>query len=181
MQVEEVKKHAFTQIADAICKLIAWVLGIGVLMMVILIFGNVVLRYGFNSGITVSEEVSRIAFVWITFLGSILALRQKQHLGVNMLVHRMPISLQKWIHLFRQVVILVVLAFVIEGGISETQVGLEASLAVTGLPQALFSGVVLFSAVGMFLVALFDLFVVLLTPANAQNLHKFCTSLTEAD
>jgi TRAP-type C4-dicarboxylate transport system permease small subunit len=37
--------------------------------MVILVFGNVVLRYGFNSGITFSEEVSRFLFVWMVFLG----------------------------------------------------------------------------------------------------------------
>ena len=33
--------------------------------MVIMVFGNVVLRYGFNKGITVSEEVSRWLFVWM--------------------------------------------------------------------------------------------------------------------
>ena len=44
-------------------------------LMVVMVFGNVVLRYGFNSGITVSEELSRWLFVWMTFLGAIVALR----------------------------------------------------------------------------------------------------------
>jgi hypothetical protein len=43
--------------------------------MVILVLGNVVLRYGFNLGITVSEEISRWLFVWLTFLGATLAMR----------------------------------------------------------------------------------------------------------
>ena len=34
-------------------------------VMVVLVFGNVVLRYGFNSGIAFSEEMSRWAFVWL--------------------------------------------------------------------------------------------------------------------
>ncbi|MFX9664927.1 TRAP transporter small permease subunit, partial [Acinetobacter baumannii] len=34
--------------------------------MVVLVFGNVVLRYAFNSGLTMSEEVSRWLFVWLT-------------------------------------------------------------------------------------------------------------------
>ena len=55
-------------------------------VMVVLVFGNVVLRYGFNSGITVSEEISRWLFVWLTFLGAIVALREHGHLGVDMLV-----------------------------------------------------------------------------------------------
>jgi TRAP-type C4-dicarboxylate transport system permease small subunit len=45
-------------------------------VMVVLVFGNVVLRYGFGSGITVSEELSRWLFVWLTFLGALVALRR---------------------------------------------------------------------------------------------------------
>jgi TRAP-type transport system small permease protein len=41
--------------------------------MVIAVFGNVVLRYGFNSGINASEELSRLLFVWMVFLGATLA------------------------------------------------------------------------------------------------------------
>ena len=59
-------------------------------VMVVLVFGNVVLRYGFNLGITVSEELSRLLFVWLTFLGAIVALREHGHLGVDMLVSRLP-------------------------------------------------------------------------------------------
>ena len=49
--------------------------------MVVMVFGNVVLRYGFNSGITVSEELSRWLFVWMTFLGAIVALRNARPPG----------------------------------------------------------------------------------------------------
>ena len=38
-------------------------------VMVLLLFGNVALRYLFNSGINVSDELSRLAFVWMIFLG----------------------------------------------------------------------------------------------------------------
>ena len=54
--------------------------------MVVLVFGNVVLRYGFNSGISVSEEMSRWLFVWLTFLGGVVALHEHAHLGTEMLV-----------------------------------------------------------------------------------------------
>ena len=63
--------------------------------MVVLVFGNVVLRYGFNTGITVSEEVSRWLFVYMTFLGAIVALREHGHLGVDMLVNRLPVAGKK--------------------------------------------------------------------------------------
>jgi TRAP-type mannitol/chloroaromatic compound transport system permease small subunit len=41
-------------------------------LMVILVFGNVVLRYALNTGITISEEVSRFLFVWLTFVAAAL-------------------------------------------------------------------------------------------------------------
>jgi TRAP-type C4-dicarboxylate transport system permease small subunit len=49
--------------------------------MVIMVFGNVVLRYGFNSGLDFSEELSRFFFIWVTFLGAIIAMRENAHLG----------------------------------------------------------------------------------------------------
>ncbi len=54
--------------------------------MVVMVFGNVVLRYGFNSGLNISEEMSRYFFVWLTFIGAILAFRDHQHVGVETFV-----------------------------------------------------------------------------------------------
>jgi TRAP-type C4-dicarboxylate transport system permease small subunit len=57
--------------------------------MVVMVFGNVVLRYVFNSGIMVSEELSRIFFVWLTFIGAILAMHEGSHLGMDNLVSKL--------------------------------------------------------------------------------------------
>ncbi len=54
--------------------------------MVVMVFGNVVLRYGFNSGILVSEEMSRYCFIWLTYIGAMIAMREKAHLGVDTLI-----------------------------------------------------------------------------------------------
>jgi TRAP-type C4-dicarboxylate transport system permease small subunit len=58
---------------DGYCRLLDMVIALFLAIMVVLVFGNVVLRYAFNSGISVSEEVSRWLFVWLTFLGAIVA------------------------------------------------------------------------------------------------------------
>ena len=63
--------------------------------MVLLVFGNVVLRYGFNSGIMFSEEVSRFLFVWMVFLGSVLMLRDNGHLGVHTVTKMLPLAGKK--------------------------------------------------------------------------------------
>ena len=59
-------------------------------IMLVLVFGNVILRYVFNSGITVSEELSRILFVWLTFLGAVVAMKDHAHLGIDSLTKRLP-------------------------------------------------------------------------------------------
>jgi TRAP-type transport system small permease protein len=59
--------------------------------MVIMVFGNVVMRYAFNSGILVSEEMSRYAFIWLTYIGAMIAMREGGHLGVDTLVKKMPL------------------------------------------------------------------------------------------
>lgn len=80
---------------DRICRLLCAVMVLFLAAMVVMVFGNVVLRYAFNSGITVSEELSRWLFVWMTFLGALLALRSHQHLGTDSLVSRLPVKGRK--------------------------------------------------------------------------------------
>jgi TRAP-type transport system small permease protein len=59
--------------------------------MVVMVFGNVVMRYAFNSGILISEEMSRYAFIWLTYIGAMIAMREGGHLGVDSLVKHLPL------------------------------------------------------------------------------------------
>ena len=65
-------------------------LAVLLLAMVLMVFGNVVLRYVFNSGIVVSEELARFCFVWLTFIGAIVAVRDNAHLGMDNVVAALP-------------------------------------------------------------------------------------------
>jgi len=80
---------------DRLCKAMSFVMVVFLALMVVMVFGNVVLRYGFNSGITMSEELSRWLFVWMTFLGALVALRNHAHLGTDTLVARLPVRGKK--------------------------------------------------------------------------------------
>ncbi|WP_165933739.1 TRAP transporter small permease [Aquabacter spiritensis] len=62
----------------------------GMAAMSAMVFLNVVLRYAFSSGIPFSVEISRLIFVWLIFLGTILALKDGAHLCVDTLVRRLP-------------------------------------------------------------------------------------------
>jgi TRAP-type C4-dicarboxylate transport system permease small subunit len=74
---------------DRVFSAIEAVLAFLLVAMVVMVFGNVVLRYAFNSGISVSEEMSRFCFVWLTFIGAIVAMRDGTHLGMDNFVSRL--------------------------------------------------------------------------------------------
>jgi TRAP-type C4-dicarboxylate transport system permease small subunit len=73
-------------------KLLELLVVVCMVAMVIMVFGNVVLRYGFNSGIDVSDEMSRYCFIWLTYLGAMIAMREGGHLGVDTLILRLPLG-----------------------------------------------------------------------------------------
>ena len=72
-----------TRAISIIVKVIEFVLAGLLLGMVIMVATNVVLRYGFNSGLNFSEEMSRYFFVWLTFIGAVLAFKDHGHIGVE--------------------------------------------------------------------------------------------------
>jgi TRAP-type C4-dicarboxylate transport system permease small subunit len=80
---------------DVFFKLLELLVVVSLVAMVIMVFGNVVLRYGFNSGITVSEEMSRYCFIWLTYIGAMIAMRERGHLGVDTLVKHLPVMGKK--------------------------------------------------------------------------------------
>lgn len=56
-------------------------------VMIVLVFINVVLRYGFETGILASAEISRFLFVWIIMIGAILCMRDETHLDLRIIDH----------------------------------------------------------------------------------------------
>jgi len=81
---------AMAKLLDFYCEVLKAAIAMCLAAMVVLVFSNVVLRYVFNSGIAISEELSRWLLVWLTFLGAIVALRRHAHLGVDTLVRTLP-------------------------------------------------------------------------------------------
>ena len=74
--------------------------------MVVMVFGNVVLRYGFNSGISISDEMSRYCFIWLTYIGAMVAMREKGHLGVDTLVRHLSLLGKKVCYFLSEVLML---------------------------------------------------------------------------
>lgn len=119
--------------------------------MVLMVLGNVILRYGFNSGITASEELSRFLFVWLTFLGAVLGLREGAHLGVDTLVRLMPLLGRRLCFALNHLLMLGCCALFFWGTWVQRPINLANEAPVTGLAMEWVFGVAYVSAGSMML------------------------------
>jgi TRAP-type transport system small permease protein len=105
--------------------------------MIVLVFTNVVLRYGFSSGIRQSVELSRLCFVWVVMLGAAVTLRRGEHLALSefseaFFPRALPV-LQRlcWI------VVLVAVSMLFWGAMRQTLANWNNISQLTGLPSGL--------------------------------------------
>lgn len=112
-------------------------------IMSVLVFINVVLRYGFNSNIGTSEELSRLLFVWLTFLGAISAFAKNSHVRVDSFLNRMPSKLRHVISILSDLAMLFVCGMILVGCWRLSALNTNNFLPVSGVPVSVlyFAGV----------------------------------------
>lgn len=139
---------------DRYCRLLEVLIALALAVMVVLVFGNVVLRYAFNSGITVSEELSRWLFLWVTFLGAVVALKDHAHLGTDVVVARLPRAARRVCLVVAQVLMLWTTGLLLQGSLAQTRINWDVEAPVSGLSVGWFYGAgVAFAAPALLLLA----------------------------
>ena len=126
-------------------------------LMAVLVFGNVVLRYVFDSGIAVSEELARLLFVWLIFLGAILASRQHAHIGFDTLVKSLPTRWKKIMIGISGALMLAACVIFVIGGWKQTLINLDNSYPVLGISYAWLHAVAIVFGIGMAISIVFNL------------------------
>ena len=125
---------------DRYCKLLEWLMALLLALMVVLVFGNVLLRYAANSGITVSEELSRWLFVWMTFLGAVVAIKEHAHLGTDMLVSRLGPLGKKVCLVLGHLLMLYATWLMFSGSLEQARINWDVEAPVSGASTAIFYG-----------------------------------------
>lgn len=110
------------------------VLALLLVAMLAMVLGNVLLRYAFGTGIVVSEELSRLGLVWITFAGAVVAWRRGAHLGVDNLVQALPRA-GRWVcALLAEALTVLCCVLVVIGTWQQHEVSLSTNSLVAGIP-----------------------------------------------
>ena len=123
-------------------------------LMAILVFINVVLRYGFNSNLGLTEELARYLFVWLTFLGAITAFAKNSHVRVDTFLRRMSAGTGRLVRIASDLAMLVCCVMILIGSWQLTVLNMHNFLPISEIPVGAmyFAGVPSSLCIGLMLI-----------------------------
>jgi len=142
-----------TKAIDLFYKILGAILVFLLAGMAIMVFVNVILRYAANSGLTVSEELSRYFFVWVAFLGAVLTFRENSHLGIESLVARFGRQGRITCMAISYLIVMLCSGIFFWGTWKQFDINASMVAPVTGLSMIWVYGVGLFTGSAMFVIA----------------------------
>lgn len=99
--------------------------------MTAIVFTQVIFRFVLNNALPWPEEVSRYLMIWACFLGSAIAVKRGEHIGVTFIRERIPAKAQTAVGLIVNTSVLVFLAYATYYGF-----GLAKSVAMQRAPAS---------------------------------------------
>ncbi len=105
--------------------------------MIVIVFVNVVLRYGFATGLRQSVELSRLGLVWLVMLGAAVVLRRGEHLAVSEFAEALLPRAMPLLRRLSYAVILVSVLMLFWGALRQMNANWANVSPLTGLPSAL--------------------------------------------
>jgi TRAP-type C4-dicarboxylate transport system permease small subunit len=82
------------------------IIGVMMLVMFVLVFINVLGRYGIGKTWAAAEEISTFLMIWVAYLGAGLALREGRHAAIDMFQDKLPAGLRRPLRALLGIVIL---------------------------------------------------------------------------
>ena len=104
--------------------------------MVAFVLSQVLGRYVFNYAISWSEESATFVQVWLVMLGAGIAMRNRQHVGIDLIIVRCPVAVQRLVKGAGLVLASWFLVVVIIGSISMMSLGMVVISPALQLPMA---------------------------------------------
>ena len=152
---------------------------LGLSVMGLMVFANVVLRYVFNSGIAVTEELCRFIFVWLTFVGAVVAMFEGLHLGVDAMVNALPGRIKIVCQVIARVLMLLCCIGILMGSWTQTIVNIHNVAALSGTSVAFLYGAGMFASIFMGGILLKELWLIM-NGVSIQKSHAGEEPVSEA-
>lgn len=158
-------------IIDKLFQILEFMIAIFLGIMILFTFLNVVLRQ-FDKGFAWSEELTRICFIYLIYLGSIVAARENRHLMIDTLINKVPPAAQKALYVIIQGTIIWLMGILTTGAFQNAWHNRNDFWVVTHFPVFLvhFAGALLGAAV--IIISLVNLYKMLIL--RVPVLELFC-------
>ncbi len=144
-------------VAQHFDRLTDWLMAALMAFMVIVVFSSVVLRYAFGTGWTGAEELSRLAFVWLVFVGVASSMRRGELMSFSMLRDRFPRFFRRVVDSLSWLLVAAASCLAAWGGWNQMQFGWTINSPVVGYPLGLAMLPVAASMVALAVLALVQL------------------------
>ncbi|MCQ4331545.1 gluconokinase, GntK/IdnK-type [Stutzerimonas stutzeri] len=145
------------KVAQGFDRVTDWLMAALLAFMVIVVFSSVVLRYAFGTGWTGAEELSRLAFVWLVFVGVASSMRRGELMAFSMIRDRFPMLFRRLVDSVSWLMVAVASGMAALGGWNQMQFGWNISSPVVGYPLAVAMLPVMASMVALAVLALLQL------------------------
>lgn len=100
---------------------------------------NVITRYVLRDGIPWSEEFATGCFVWTAFIGAAACYKRRQHMGVDVIVKRLPQKVQNVVAIVVDVLLAVLCFYLFYIGCLYIKTSFRKPTAILGISSATFS------------------------------------------
>lgn len=151
-------------------KILHGAIGVCLMCMSSFVFFNVIMRYFFNSGLTWAEEASRYLFIWLIFLGAIVAQQENVHLGMDTLVNKLSAKHKRYLFIFNNLLIVATMALVVDGTYKLTLLTIDQVSASMRMPLAFVYASGLVCSVAMVLICLNNAYLLVMNKVAEKDL-----------
>ena len=93
-----------------------YLIGAILVALIVSVSCNVVGRALFNHSLPWADELARMLFIWLVFIGAAAAFSRYEHIAVDALVRRLPLRLAHMLYLLQHVIITGLMVVMIWGG-----------------------------------------------------------------
>lgn len=104
---------------------------------VVIVFGQVIMRYGFKNSLSWADETSRYCFVWLVYLGGTITIREGRNVCFDLVLESWPPRMYKIMFTLVSLIGTVFLAIVMYLGILVCQVNVGETSPIVSFPMEL--------------------------------------------
>lgn len=137
-------------------------------LMTLFVFSNVVARYVFGQSFGWTDEAARYLFIWMIFIGALIAYKDNSHLGVDVVVGRLSLKGKRIFYVLNNVCILLILILFSVGAVKYVSLTAQQHSSALSLPLSYVYASGLIAIVGMAVI-------------TASRLYRFFTHQVNED